>query len=394
MHAPSSGKLRGRLRELSPELHTSLERSWEIAFDTWLYAIGMNSGSTNSYPHLRNVERYLDEIVTEFERLPSTRFTEPLTAPELYLLLASVLFHDIGRIWDGQRLNDDMPDIPSYLAEQRNEPLKHAQWSGWIVNRYYAELGIPSLELAKALAKICLFHDPPSGMRQSMLNGKLVRTVIDPFGEIREPFVAALLTLADTMDGTYTRILPLYLAKPSGIGIVALFRQLVRGVRVDAAAGMIRTVLTPDCETTVLQGSFTLTIGNSAVDALGADCAEKVKRILEVGVQPISRDLMPPPDSSGKPSAYHEIRTVQQLMHALEGQFPRSEYKTFLDEGCVKGPTDDATQVFCWLVAHDVIRIVRTDSSQIIRTEQAASCVRFEQLPRTHTKGDCVGKRA
>ena len=56
MQGQPSGMLRERLRELSPSLHAALQRSWEIALDTWLHIIGMHLGSTNSYPHLRNVE--------------------------------------------------------------------------------------------------------------------------------------------------------------------------------------------------------------------------------------------------------------------------------------------------------------------------------------------------
>lgn len=39
-------------------------RNWDIAWQEWLFALDVNQDSFNSYPHLRNVEDYLDELVT------------------------------------------------------------------------------------------------------------------------------------------------------------------------------------------------------------------------------------------------------------------------------------------------------------------------------------------
>ena len=140
-------------------------------------------------------------MIGEFEVLPGTNFTAPLTAAELYLLLAGVLFHDIGRIWEGEKI----PAKWRRLEWRGKERPTHGEWSEVIIEKNRAELGIPSVELAKSLAKICVFHKPPPGERAAMLQGDLLRTVVDPYGEIREPLVAALLTLADTMDGLYPR---------------------------------------------------------------------------------------------------------------------------------------------------------------------------------------------
>jgi hypothetical protein len=57
--------LRGVLREKDAGLHRLLCRQWRIALEHWLPAIAPSSGSYNSYPHLRNVERLLDDILVD-----------------------------------------------------------------------------------------------------------------------------------------------------------------------------------------------------------------------------------------------------------------------------------------------------------------------------------------
>ena len=362
MHGLHSGILRERLRELSPQLCDALERSWEIALDTWLHIIGMNAGSTNSYPHLRNVEHYLDQVITEFEAVPGTSFTTPLTAAELYLLLAAVLFHDIGRIWEGQV-------DPQDGQGENAKSLKHAQWSERIIEKNHADLGIPSVELAKSLAKICLFHDSPPGERTRMLEGELVRTVVDPYGDIREPLVAALLTLADAMDDTHTRVVPLYLAKPTGEGIIALFRQIVRGVRVDAAAGMIRTVLTPDRENCPLKGPFAITLEEGTDNERGPDAVEAMRCLLHL-----------PPDHSG--DAVLETQ-LEELSRKLSAFVPADKYEKFpLPNSPTKqAALDSAARMLYWLLARGDLRIDRVDPVAAKGEGATIGGIRWETLP-------------
>ena len=90
-------KLRTRLQENNPELADALERSWKVAQEEWLPTIGLNRDSFNSYPHIRNLELHLERLL--FSETEGTLVIEKigLTSLELYLLLAGVLFHDIGR---------------------------------------------------------------------------------------------------------------------------------------------------------------------------------------------------------------------------------------------------------------------------------------------------------
>jgi hypothetical protein len=220
-----SGILRERLRQGSPDLYSALQRSWDIALSEWLPAIDATLGSTNSYPHLRNVERYLDHVIEAVEKEPKSA-AKPLSEAEIYVLLSAVLFHDIGRSQSTSKNKD-------------HGPLSHQ-----LLQTRFPNLGIPSWEFAKSLSQICLYHDPGKGQRRVSVARELSTTVIDPYGPIREQLLAALLALADCMDSAFTRIIPSYLLPDASLGGVGLFRRTIRGVYFDPAAQMIRTVLT------------------------------------------------------------------------------------------------------------------------------------------------------
>lgn len=127
-HWPATD-LRELLAKQSQSLHDSLLRSWSIAIDEWIPSIGKSHGSYNSLPHFRNIEYHLNQLLLPD---PATAaYTPPrLTPLELYLLLASVLFHDFGRAY-------------------RNED--HAAISEEKVVECYSRVGIPTVDLARSL---------------------------------------------------------------------------------------------------------------------------------------------------------------------------------------------------------------------------------------------------
>jgi hypothetical protein len=177
------GLLRDRLKETSPQLYAALERSWEIALNEWLPAIGMQRDSFNSYPHLRNLEIYLDKLAAAYEARPTSEGQALLLPAELYVMLASILFHDIGRIRKGEH---------------------HGEKSGKIIEKEHAALGIVSEEMAHTIAKVCEFHDLSAKKARDKMS-QLSIIVVDPYGSIRERCCAALLMLIDHIDGTFTR---------------------------------------------------------------------------------------------------------------------------------------------------------------------------------------------
>lgn len=210
--------LRKRLEDLDPSLHGSLERSWKIALGEWLPAVPPQSDSFNSYPHIRNIETHLDQLFSACEPLPVSREAIRLRPVEIYVLLTSVLLHDFGRTRNGS---------------------DHAKRSWETIQSRSAEIGIPSPELARVVANVCLAHDPPLGWPKS----SLYDVVIEPYGEIRQRPLAALLTLTDHMDGAHTRVVPAYVKDVREFDTLGMFRSAVRGVHADCSAQAVKVVL-------------------------------------------------------------------------------------------------------------------------------------------------------
>jgi hypothetical protein len=218
------GILRDRLHEANPALWQALERSWAIAHEEWLPALSVQKDSFNSYPHLRNLENYLDQVVLGFEAYPGTRTHLNLRPVEIYLLLSGILLHDIGRIIN---------------------PKTHGQESSRLIREQSAQLGVQSEELAQSLSCICYFHDPGPHVKYSDLADEMKDIVIDPYGEVRQLLLGALLLLVDHLDSASTRVLPRYLRSRRQTKVIGAFRSLIRGVAVEPEARMIRTVLGP-----------------------------------------------------------------------------------------------------------------------------------------------------
>lgn len=211
-------KLREKLKNDNLVLYQALERSWEIAWEEWLPALGIQRDSYNSYPHLRNLENYLDQVVFEFKDDSPCRLRTNLSSTEIYLILAAILFHDIGRI---------------------HGSANHGAKSGLILKDYWAKLGVASFELAASLQKICEYHDCDPGRRKELQLGSVI---IDPYGIVNELYLASLLILVDHLDSAFTRVLPQYL-KSGDFEIIGAFRKVIQGVYLDHGAQMIRTEL-------------------------------------------------------------------------------------------------------------------------------------------------------
>lgn len=222
--------LRKRILDETPALFRALEQSWHIAQNSWLGVLGASLGSYDSYPHIIGVETHLTRLVQDCESLPKGGFGERLNAAEAYMLLSSALLHDFGKA-----------RIPG------PRKVKHARETRQALDEHYSYLGIPSVELARSLGRICAYHCPAPGESRRELAARLSTTVIDPYGEIRERLLAGLLTLADEMDSSYTRALPPYLATSAMIPQKG-WRAAIRGVSADPASHLVRMVTTPGHE--------------------------------------------------------------------------------------------------------------------------------------------------
>jgi len=215
--------LRERLKEGSDVLYQSFQKSWDIAWNVWLPALPLKKDSFNSYPHLRNVENHLCRVLADARGKAGAVPVNNLSPAEIYLLLCSVLFHDIGRIGgDGDNTC-------------------HASCTRRLLEEHWAELGVANEKFAELLGRVCEFHDPPEGYHENLHD-----TTVDPWGEIRLKLLAALLRFADHLDSAFTRILPAYLKGQRDYHVVARFRKLINDVKVDMNAQLVKTVV---CDT-------------------------------------------------------------------------------------------------------------------------------------------------
>ena len=243
--------LRTMLKESIPELHQALERSWQIALSEWLPAIPTSAGSHNAYPHLNSFETNLEMVVAAQEAhrtalAPRRRLPPLLTPVEVYVVLASILFHDYGKV---------RSDEKSQGATKKHQE-SHAEKSArTIVERHYA-LGITSEPLANVIARVCRCHDYDASVAEKEID-KLTTTSIDPWGEIRVRSCAAILRLLDHLDLTYTRALPEYVCPSRQIGPVGAFRRLVTDIDLDLEGQFVNVVLGAGFQGTS-RDSFTL----------------------------------------------------------------------------------------------------------------------------------------
>jgi hypothetical protein len=174
--------LRDALRQESPELHASLMRSWDIARNQWLPTIVGNKGSFNSFPHLRNLESYANEVLAQTAAMSPKAEALQLNAIEKYLLLASILFHDIGR----SKPKGDTP---------------HAEISWKIIRKDFASLGIENERIAHIIADICCYHDCG---KEAEARLDLNDHTVGQYRDIHAKRIAVFLKFIDELDGAYT----------------------------------------------------------------------------------------------------------------------------------------------------------------------------------------------
>ncbi len=222
------------LQRLNNELYTMYQRSLEYAIFKWLPHIAPSNGSYNSYPHIRGVMRHIDRLLYGNEE---NNFS--LNGSELYILLCSVLLHDIGRGEAGQ--------------VGQNEIYDHAQNSYEIILAHWGILGLPTEKVAEIVAAICQAHTSMDRMEFEKLH---TRYYIDQFNlaePVRGRLLGALLFLGDRMDNTFTRADAPFFKESQGI--VGKYRSRIADVILERQYKMIREVLDKNClETADIDG--------------------------------------------------------------------------------------------------------------------------------------------
>ena len=212
--------LRDELHKTNLELYTAYKRSSDIALTQWLPNISPKKDSYNSYPHICGVEYHLNEILCNIN---SDCSIIQLNPTEIYVLLCSVLLHDIGKT---------IPDSSDHALESKT-----------FIKKNWATLGIVSERIAKIIALICRFHDCKN---DDDVNERLIDIFyVDRYEPIRGRKLGALLVLADHLDNTFSRVVPPYIVDQANRNLDAIgaFRDKIQSVRVDFSARMVRTIL-------------------------------------------------------------------------------------------------------------------------------------------------------
>ena len=130
----------------------------------------------HSYPHYKSIENFLDQFIPEERK-------DEFLGEEIFILLSSALFHDIGMITETFEV-ENIEDIRK----------KHADISAKYVYENKEEFGF-NHQLAKIISNICKVHREP----QDLLSNIEEMDVYEDL-KIRTQFLGALLNLSDAFD--------------------------------------------------------------------------------------------------------------------------------------------------------------------------------------------------
>lgn len=195
------------LYDKDPILFSKLENIKQRGLDEWVPLLSFDRGSHGGYPHLLNVERNANKIVPDSIKLE-------FSAGEIFLLLASIFLHDIGR-----------------FATKSGQ--KHSEKSREIIQECWAQLGLPDEKFAFYCSVIAYFHGEKSINTKRENVREYYMASLEPYGLLRIPFLTSIVRLADEAENCWTRSLQEYLfkrIKETGIPLIKAVRRLIEDV--------------------------------------------------------------------------------------------------------------------------------------------------------------------
>ena len=199
------------LSSLNPVLFATYKKTEEVAINHWYPGMSQSNGSVNSYPHVQGIIYQLSIV------LYHPQCVIKLTDVELYLLLTSILLHDIGKV------------------KQKEE---HGLASRDLIKEHWAELKIESDQIQYIIQNICYLHDRGDDTFRDVYQRLPADEYIDRYGRVRPRLLGALLYLGDHMDNSYTRTISEEFTNH--------FRKYVLGVHFQPEQQMITTVIPPE----------------------------------------------------------------------------------------------------------------------------------------------------
>jgi hypothetical protein len=190
----------------------------ERALKDWIPLLKVYKGSHAGLVHLINVGRNVDKLIPKDRK-------EKLSDGEIFLLLAAVLFHDIGRILDGVKV-PSCKKRGACLVDKHGKDISpcimpggcHYKKSEDIILQVGLEKGLPDALAVKYCALLAYCHglSEPPHMQKDKYTGvdctlmeigrsAFRNTSIEPYGSVRIPLLAALLRIADETENLWTR---------------------------------------------------------------------------------------------------------------------------------------------------------------------------------------------
>ncbi|MBN2878603.1 MAG: HD domain-containing protein [Clostridia bacterium] len=213
-------KMQTQLQKLNKELYEAFCNSLEKAQTEWLPNVVPKKSSYNSFPHIMGVMEQADNLLYNYEQGCADIVLNDI---ELYIMLNSILLHDIGKGVIGE--------------EYKNG---HADRSRMVIEKYWAQLGIKNERIAEIISRIVLFHAPDYKLatkkednkaaeivviesQKTILDRLSYKTEVYSYGFVRSKLLAVLLFVADHLDNSYTRVPPSYIEKQ--LQVVGDFRK-------------------------------------------------------------------------------------------------------------------------------------------------------------------------
>ena len=122
--------LKDREEKNETTLYSSLVEIEKAALESWSNQLGEKNGSYNGIPHLKGVELLFNNAVPDMLK-------KEFNSTEIFLLLSSVLLHDIGKLFKTD---------------------KHATSSAIYIQENWAFLKIPSKQYSRWIAILSCSH--------------------------------------------------------------------------------------------------------------------------------------------------------------------------------------------------------------------------------------------
>jgi predicted HD phosphohydrolase len=277
------GKYLGILKERKDVgLYENLETICKVV-EPYIDALPHQGGSLTGLNHIRGILREIENLT---ERSPYLN----LTSTEIFILLAAILLHDIGKLKEDEYLIDEakLDELISLLKDKlkleldgnsiiSQKPNPHPLISAVQIMESPTQFGIFDRELARMIAIVTVSH--LKNFKTYFKGNKdfLQDRYLAKYGKIRISWLCALLVIGDELDTSYHRAVAndfsgipqsKRVAKPKSSK--GEFRANIGGCRIDLVGRCIVVHPIGDLKENIKENQYTtLLYKNFAMDIIG-----------------------------------------------------------------------------------------------------------------------------